>query len=90
MEGAKWPKPHYRKTRQQAGSVMPHPRAPNEIIDKLNREIVRILVPPDVKERLIAQGADPVGDTPEQFTQYVRAGAAKWGRVIKAFNLKID
>ena len=65
-------------------------RTPKEIVDKLNREIVRILALPEVKERLIAQGADPVGDTPEQFAQYIRAEAAKWGRVIKALNLKID
>ena len=36
---------------------------------ELNKEIVRILELPDVKERLIAQGAEPVGDTPEQFAQ---------------------
>lgn len=65
-------------------------RTPKEIVDKLNKEIVRILALPEVKERLIAQGADPVGDTPEQFAQYIRAEAAKWGRVIKALNLKID
>ena len=51
---------------------------------------MRILALPDVKERWIAQGADPVGDTPEQFAQYIRAEAAKWGRVIKALNLKIE
>ena len=65
-------------------------RTPREIVLTLNKEIVRILALPDVKERLIAQGADPVGDTPEEFAQYIKAEAAKWGRIIKALNLKIE
>jgi tripartite-type tricarboxylate transporter receptor subunit TctC len=49
-----------------------------------------ILNLPDVKERLIAQGAEPVGDTPEEFAKYIKAEAAKWGKVIKTLNLKIE
>lgn len=63
---------------------------PKDVVNKLNKEIVRILNLPDVKERLIAQGAEPVGDTPEEFAKYIRAEAAKWGKVIKALNLKIE
>jgi tripartite-type tricarboxylate transporter receptor subunit TctC len=65
-------------------------RTPKDVIATLNKEIVRILALPDVKERLIAQGAEPVGDTPEQFAQYIKSEAAKWGKVIKALNLKIE
>ncbi len=65
-------------------------RTPKEVVAALNKEIVRILMLPDVKERLIAQGAEPVGDTPEQFAQYIRSEAAKWGKVIKTLNLKIE
>ena len=65
-------------------------RTPKETVATLNREIVRILALPDVRERLIAQGAEPVGDTPEQFAQYIKAEAAKWGKVIKTLNLKIE
>ena len=65
-------------------------RTPREVIVKLNKEIVRIIALPDVKERLIAQGAEPVGDTPEEFAQFIKAEAAKWGKVIKALNLKIE
>jgi tripartite-type tricarboxylate transporter receptor subunit TctC len=63
---------------------------PKDIIDKLNHEIVRILAIPEVKERLIAQGAEPVGDSPEEFAKFIRAEAAKWGKVIKSLNLKIE
>ena len=65
-------------------------RTPKEVVAALNKEIVRILALPDVKERLIAQGAEPVGDTPEQFAQYIKSEAAKWGKVIKTLNLKIE
>lgn len=65
-------------------------RTPKETVATLNREIVRILALPDVRERLISQGAEPVGDTPEQFAQYIKSEAAKWGKVIKTLNLKID
>jgi tripartite-type tricarboxylate transporter receptor subunit TctC len=65
-------------------------RTPRDVVMRLNREIVRILALPDVKERLIAQGAEPVGDTPEEFAQFIKAEAAKWGKVIKALNLKIE
>jgi Uncharacterized protein conserved in bacteria len=63
---------------------------PKDVVNKLNKEIVRILNLPDVKERLIAQGAEPVGDTPEEFAKYIKAEAAKWGKVIKTLNLKIE
>ncbi|HEV7821706.1 MAG TPA: tripartite tricarboxylate transporter substrate binding protein [Burkholderiales bacterium] len=65
-------------------------RTPKEVVVILNKEIVRILALPEVKERLIAQGAEPVGDTPEQFAQYIKSEAAKWGKVIKTLNLKIE
>ena len=65
-------------------------RTPREVLVKLNKEIVRIIALPDVKERLISQGAEPVGDTPEEFAQFIKAEAAKWGKVIKALNLKIE
>ena len=65
-------------------------RTPKEIVAALNKEIVRILALPDVRERLIAQGAEPVGDTPEAFAQYIKSEAAKWGKVIKTLNLKIE
>jgi tripartite-type tricarboxylate transporter receptor subunit TctC len=65
-------------------------RTPKQIVGKLNGEIVRILAIPDVREKLVAQGAEPVGDSPEEFARYIAAEAAKWGRLIKSLNLKIE
>ena len=55
-----------------------------EIVVKLNAEIARILVQPAVKERLVGQGLDPVGGTPEQFAAYLKTEIAKWAVVVKA------
>lgn len=57
---------------------------PRAIVLQLSSEIVRILNMPDVREKLIGQGLDPVGDTPEQFGAYIRAEIAKWAKVVAA------
>ena len=63
---------------------------PQETVGKLHKEMVRILNLPDVRERLVGLGAEPVGDTPEEFAKFIKSEAAKWGKVIKALNLKIE
>jgi tripartite-type tricarboxylate transporter receptor subunit TctC len=57
---------------------------PRDIVQQLSGEIVRILNTPDVREKLIAQGLEPVGDTPEQFSAFLRAEIAKWAKVVAA------
>jgi tripartite-type tricarboxylate transporter receptor subunit TctC len=63
-------------------------KTPRPIIDKLHSEIVRALNSPDLKARLTNDGADPVGNTPEQYTAFVQNEIAKWGKVIKSAGLK--
>jgi tripartite-type tricarboxylate transporter receptor subunit TctC len=63
-------------------------RTPRAIIDRLNSETVRALNSPDVRERLQGLGADPVGNTPEQYTAFMQNEIAKWGKVIKAAGIK--
>jgi len=63
-------------------------RTPRPIVDRLNGEIVRALNTPDLRERLLGMGADPVGNTPEQYTLFVQNEIAKWGKVIKAAGIK--
>jgi tripartite-type tricarboxylate transporter receptor subunit TctC len=60
------------------------------IVDKLSAEITRILAMPDVKERLTTQGADPFVSTPQQFAAMIRAETARYGKVIKASNIKLE
>jgi len=63
---------------------------PKEAIAVLNKELVRIVKLPDVSERLRQMSADPVGNTPEQFDAFVKAEIAKWGKVIKAQNIRVE
>jgi tripartite-type tricarboxylate transporter receptor subunit TctC len=57
---------------------------PREIVVKLQQEIGRIVKLPDIRERLIGLGVEPVGNTPEEFGEYIRSEIAKWARVVKA------
>jgi tripartite-type tricarboxylate transporter receptor subunit TctC len=61
---------------------------PRPIVDKLNREIVRILRLPDIRERLTAEAFDIPLDTPEGFAAYIKADVAKWAKVVKASGAK--
>ncbi len=61
---------------------------PKDIVTLLNREIIKIIALPDVKERFDALGLDPVGGTPEDFARQLRAEGEKWEKVIKAANIK--
>ncbi len=63
---------------------------PPAIVKRLNAEIVKILNMPDVKEKILALGAEPVGDTSEQFTAYVKTEVVKWSDVVKKSGAKVD
>jgi len=63
-------------------------KTPRAIIDRLHTELVRALKSPDVRERLQGLGADPVGNTPEQYTAFMQNEIAKWDKVIKVAGIK--
>ena len=65
-------------------------KTPADIITKLNREIVDILKQKEMETDLLAQGAVPVGDTPEHFASYIKDEMVKWGAVVKSANIKAD
>ena len=58
-------------------------RLPKDIVTKLNTELLRILALPEVRERIVADGSEPVGSAPEEFRKYLLADVAKWKRLIK-------
>ncbi len=63
---------------------------PVDIINRLNAEVVKILKQPSVREQLMAQGAEPVGDSPEKFSRFTLAEISKWAKIIKISGAKVD
>ena len=63
---------------------------PRPVVMALHAEIVKIIAVAETRERLLAQGFEPVGSTPEEFAAYIKAEIAKWGKVIKAAGIKAD
>jgi tripartite-type tricarboxylate transporter receptor subunit TctC len=63
-------------------------KTPKAIIDRLHTETVKAIKTPEVDEKLRGLGADPVGNTPEQYTAFMQAEIAKWAKVIKAAGIK--
>ena len=63
---------------------------PRSIVEQLNAAIGRSLQAPDVVERFTAIGMEAIGGTPEQFGDFLRAETAKWAKVIRAANIKVE
>jgi tripartite-type tricarboxylate transporter receptor subunit TctC len=63
-------------------------RTPKDVIRRINADVLKVIRSPEFIERLTAEGADPVGDSPEQFAAFLREETAKWNKVIKFANIK--
>ena len=65
-------------------------RTPQAIVDRLNATIVKIVLTPEVKERIVGLGADPMVSTSAEFSAFIAAEIQKWGKVIKDSGAKLD
>ena len=63
---------------------------PREIIQKWHQEVARIVQLPEVRDRQISQGLEPVGSTPEYFAELIKSEIAKWGKVVKQAGIRLD
>ena len=63
---------------------------PKEIVAKLSAEISRIVSLPDVRQRLAVEGADPIGNTPEQFADQIRRDLALWAKIAREANVRVN
>jgi tripartite-type tricarboxylate transporter receptor subunit TctC len=61
---------------------------PRDIVERLHREIVKVVATPDVRERLTALGFEPIASTPQEFADRIRAEIGKWAEVIRAAGIK--
>ncbi len=63
---------------------------PKEVIARLNRDIAAILTQPDIREKLTQAGADPVGGSPQEFAEHIRAEREKWSKLIRERGITIN
>ena len=63
---------------------------PPDVVLRIQQEVAKSFNNPAVKEKLLAQGAVPGGDTPQQFSAFIDAEHKKWARVVKASGAKVD
>jgi len=60
---------------------------PREIVELLHREVVRVMAAPEIRERLVTLGFEPVAGSPEEFAAWIRNEIAKWANVIRDANI---
>jgi tripartite-type tricarboxylate transporter receptor subunit TctC len=63
---------------------------PRPVVEKLNATLARILATQDVKDKFDVQAADIAASSPEQFGELIKSESAKWGRIIREKNIRID
>ena len=66
------------------------PGLPPDIVAKLNAAVVRVMAMPEVRDRLAGGGLDAVGDSPDEFSRFIRAEIAKWSAIAKQVGAKAD
>jgi tripartite-type tricarboxylate transporter receptor subunit TctC len=62
--------------------------APRPVVDALSREVVAVMRVPDVREKMLAQGFEPVGDAPEEFSKFIREEISRWEEVVRNAGIK--
>jgi tripartite-type tricarboxylate transporter receptor subunit TctC len=64
--------------------------APKEIVDRLHKEIARAIANPKIAQLYVALGTQPLSNSPDEFSAFIRSEKDKWGKVIKTANIKAD
>ncbi len=71
------------------GLVVPA-ATPKELVQRISADVAKVLKSEELKPRLAAVGLTPVGSTPEQFDQYIRAEYKRWGEVVRKADIKLE
>jgi len=65
-------------------------KTPREVVNRLNEAVVKSLGDRDLREKLVARGAEPIASTPDQFTAFLREDMQRWAKIARATGLKIE
>jgi tripartite-type tricarboxylate transporter receptor subunit TctC len=65
-------------------------KMPEAIVARLHGELIKILNHPEVRERIVTDGSEPVGNSPEAFRQFMLADTLKWAKLVKESGAKMD
>jgi tripartite-type tricarboxylate transporter receptor subunit TctC len=63
-------------------------RTPKELIDRLNRELIRAMNAPEVREQLVIHGMEPQPTTPEELARIIEREYQTWGKVVREANIQ--
>lgn len=63
---------------------------PAAVIAKFNAEVRAVLEQPEFRAKLVVQGADPAGGTPEEFAEFLRVETVKWGKVVREAGIRLE
>ena len=63
---------------------------PNDIVARLNAELLKVLRMPEVRERFQAMGIEIAGNSPAEFAGFMRAETVKWGKIVRDSGAKVD
>ena len=63
---------------------------PRDVVNRLHAEVAKVLAMPEIKEKMLAIGTDPIASTPEEFAQFLKAETLQWGKVVREANIKPD
>ena len=65
-------------------------KTPREVVGRLQKDIAAVLGEPEIRSRYATLGIEPVGNSPEQFTEQIRADLARWEKVVRQANIRIE
>ncbi|MSQ64155.1 MAG: tripartite tricarboxylate transporter substrate binding protein [Betaproteobacteria bacterium] len=63
---------------------------PAAVVNKVHADVVKIIALPEIRERMLTQAADPVGNTPQEYAVFINAEIVKWARVVKQSGAKVE